>query len=159
MLITIDLKILIQRIDKLLLCLILSVAFQDRLNERVFCLLQVFIHCLALGIFLVLFLAPAALNESLHDHGVAGKNISREVWELLGLVVIIWVLRVLDGVLDQLLKRSLLTNELDKFGLATSSTENDEPFLFVEELLDCAALLLVQKLVDLYVSSLVEYKV
>ena len=63
---------------------------------------------------------------------------------LFGLVLVVRVAGVLDGVLDQLLQRVLLADELDEFGLATAAAEHDELFLLHEELLDGAALLLVE---------------
>jgi hypothetical protein len=63
---------------------------------------------------------------------------------LFGLVLVVGVAGVLDGVLDQLLQRVLLADELDEFGLATAAAEHDELFLLHEELLDGAALLLVE---------------
>jgi len=72
---------------------------------------------------------------------------------LLGLVVVIRIFGVLDGVLDQLLERVTLANEFNELRVAATAAEHYKPVLLVEELLNGAALLLVEQLIDLYVSS------
>lgn len=104
-------------------------------------------------------LTPATLNECFHDHGIAGEHISSDERELLGLVVVIRIFGVLDGVLDQLLERVTLANEFNELRVAATAAEHYKPVLLVEELLNGAALLLVEQLIDLYVSSLIENKV
>ena len=92
----------------------------------------------------------AAMKGNLRKVGVS-DNLMDNL--LLGLVVVVRILRVFDGVLNQLLERVLLANELDELRVATAAAEHHKPVLFVQELLDGAAILLVQKLVDLDVSS------
>ena len=76
------------------------------------------------------------------------------IYLLLGLVMVVGVLRVLDGVLNQLLERVALADKFNEFGVAATTAEHDESVLLVEELLNRAALLLVQQLVDFNVSSI-----
>lgn len=107
-------------------------ALKDGLNERVLCLFEILIDTLVIRVFFILVLAPSALDQRLHDHGIAGKYISRKVRELLSLVVVVRITRVLDRVLDQLLERCLLANELNQLGLAASAAENYKSLFFVE---------------------------
>lgn len=132
MVIAINLKVLVQCVDQLLLRFILSAALKDGLNERVLCLFEILIDTLVIRVFFILVLAPSALDQRLHDHGIAGKYISRKVRELLSLVVVVRITRVLDRVLDQLLERCLLANELNQLGLAASAAENYKSLFFVE---------------------------
>ena len=69
------------------------------------------------------------------------------------LVVVVGVDGLLDAVLDELLKRALLADELDEFGDATTAAQYDQLFLLEKELFDGAALLLIEQLVDLHVAS------
>lgn len=64
----------------------------------------------------------------------------------------------LDGVVDQFLECLALANELNQFGDAATSAEHNKFLLFLEKLFDCAAFFLVQKLVDLHVSSVTSIK-
>ena len=86
-------------------------------------------------------------------HSVRCEHVRGEEWELVRLVVIVRVLGVLHGISDELLECRALAHKLDKFGNAAAATEHDKLFLLEEQLLDRAALLLVQDLIDLYVSS------
>ena len=67
--------------------------------------------------------------------------------------MIVGVLGVLDGVLDQFDQRFALADELDKLRDATAAAKHGELFLLKQEVLNGAALLLVQELLDLHVSS------
>ena len=67
--------------------------------------------------------------------------------------MIVRVLGVLDGVLDQLLQRVALAHKLDELGNAATAAEHDELLFLKEQLFNSAALFLVQDLVDLNVSS------
>lgn len=64
----------------------------------------------------------------------------------------------LNGVVDQFLECLALANELNQFGDAATSAEHNKFLLFLEKLFDCAAFFLVQKLVDLHVSSVIANK-
>ena len=61
---------------------------------------------------------------------------------LVGLVVVVWVLRGLHAVADELFKRGLLADEFDQFGDAASAAQYDQFFFLEQEFLDRAALLL-----------------
>ena len=117
-------------------------SFEDRLDEGVFRVFEVIVD--TFFVFVLLILAPTAFDQGLHDHGIAGENVSCKVRELFGLVVVVRVLRIFDRVLDQLLKSCLLANELDELGLAATTAEDHEALLLVEEFLNGAALLLVE---------------
>jgi hypothetical protein len=67
--------------------------------------------------------------------------------------VVVWVAWRLDRVLDELLECRALADELDEFRNAASPAEHYKLFLLLQELFNCAAIFLVQKLVDLHVSS------
>ena len=67
--------------------------------------------------------------------------------------MIVRVLGVLDGVLDQLLQRVALAHKLDELGNAATAAKHSELLLLKEQVLNCAAFLLVQELLDLHVSS------
>ena len=67
--------------------------------------------------------------------------------------MIVGVLGVLDGVLDQFDQRFALADELDELRDATAAAKHGELFLLEQEVLNGAALLLVQELLDLHVSS------
>ena len=73
----------------------------------------------------------------------------------MSLVVIIRILWVLDTVCDKFFESALLANEFDELGYAAGAAEHDQLFLLEEQLLDRAALLLTQQLVDLHVASIV----
>ena len=60
---------------------------------------------------------------------------------------------MLDRVLDQLLQGFALADEFNELWDAATAAEDYELVFFEEEILDGAALLLVQELVDLLVSS------
>ena len=72
----------------------------------------------------------------------------------MGLVVIVWVLRSLHAVGDQLLQSRLLADEFNEFWNAATTAEDDQFLLLKKELLDRATLLLIQELVDLHVASM-----
>ena len=72
----------------------------------------------------------------------------------MGLIVIIRILWVLDTVRDKFFEGALLADEFDELGYAASAAEHNQLFLFEEQLLDRAALLLAQQLVDLHVASI-----
>ena len=95
---------------------------------------------------------PAALEERLEDHGVGGEDVGGEEGELVRLVVVVRVDGRAHRVLDQLLQCSPLAHEFYKFRDATASAEHHKFFLFEEQLLNRAALLLVQQLVDLHIA-------
>ena len=67
--------------------------------------------------------------------------------------MVVRVLGRVDCVLDQFLERGSLADELDELRDAATSAEHHELFLLEKQLLDGAAILLVQKLVDLDVAS------
>ena len=77
---------------------------------------------------------------------------------LVRLVVVVGVDRVLHTVLDELLESGPLADELDEFGDAATAAEHNKFFLFEQELLNRAPLLLIQKLVDLHVASIISKK-
>ena len=72
----------------------------------------------------------------------------------MGLVVIVWVLRSLHAVSNQLLQSRLLADEFNEFWNATTTAEDDQFLLLKKKLLDRATLLLIQELVDLHVASM-----
>ena len=106
-----------------------------------------------LGLLLLLLVLPATLEDGLEYHRVRCEHVRGEEWELVGLIVVVRILGVLDGVRYELLECRALAHEFDKLGNAASAAEHDELFFLKEQLFDSAALLLVQDLVDLYVSS------
>ena len=53
---------------------------------------------LILGLLLFFLVLPATLKDGLEYHRVGCKHICGEEWELVGLVVIVWVLGMLNGV-------------------------------------------------------------
>jgi len=63
-----------------------------------------------------------------------------------------------NGVVDKFLECLALANELNQFGDAATSAEHNKFLLLLEKLFDCAAFFLVQKLVDLHVSSVTSIK-
>ena len=67
--------------------------------------------------------------------------------------MVVGILRVLHGVLDELQESWPLADKLDQFRFAASAAEHDELFLLKEEILDRAALFLVEELLDLHVLS------
>ena len=72
----------------------------------------------------------------------------------MGLVVIVWVLRSLHAVSNQLLQSRLLADEFNEFWNTATTAEDDQFLLLKKELLDRATLLLIQELVDLHVASI-----
>ena len=70
------------------------------------------------------------------------------------LVMVVRVLRVLHRILDQFLECLPLADKLDEFGDAATAAKHNQLFLFEQELFDRAAFLLVQKLIDLHVASI-----
>lgn len=73
---------------------------------------------------------------------------------LVSLVVIVRILRVLHTVGDKFLKSALLTYKFDEFGDTACATQHNQLFLLEQELLDRAAFLLTQKLIDFHVASI-----
>lgn len=71
------------------------------------------------------------------------------------LVVIVRISRLLDGVLDKLLECPALTDEFYEFGNATATAKHNKFLFFQEELLNRAALVLIQELINLYVASVI----
>ena len=53
---------------------------------------------LILGLLLFFLVLPATLKDGLEYHRVGCKHICGEEWELVGLIVIVWVLGMLNGV-------------------------------------------------------------
>ena len=70
--------------------------------------------------------------------------------------MIVRVLGVLDGVLDQLLQRVALAHKLDELGNAATAAKHSQLLLLEKKVLNRAAFLLVQELLDLHVSSTVK---
>ena len=108
---------------------------------------------IVIGLLLLLLVLPATLEDCLEYHRVRCEHVRGKEWELVGLVVIVRVLGVLHGIRDELLECRALAHKLDQFGNAAATAEHDELFLLEEQLLDRTAFLLVQDLIDLYVSS------
>ena len=69
------------------------------------------------------------------------------------MIMIVCVFRVLNCVLYELLECRALAHEFDKLRNTATAAEHDELLLLKKQLFDSAALLLVQDLVDLDVSS------
>ena len=74
---------------------------------------------------------------------------------LVCLVVIVLVFRMLYRVSNQLLKSRTLANKLNEFGYASTAAQHDKFFLFEKEILDRAAIFLVQQLIDLLVTPII----
>ena len=112
-------------------------------------------HYIALIALLLLFrVVPTALKQRLKDHGVGGEHVGGEEGELVCLVMIVRVLRVLHRILDQFLECLPLADELDELGDAAAAAKHNQLFFLEQELLNRAALLLVQELIDLHVASI-----
>ena len=105
-------------------------------------------------LFIVGGVVPAALKERLKDHSVGGEDVRGEEGELVRLVVVVRIDWCLDWILDQFLECPSLANKFYKFWDAAASAENHKFFLFKEQLLNRAALLLVQQLVDLHIAPI-----
>lgn len=72
---------------------------------------------------------------------------------LVGLIVVVGVAWILDGVLDQFLECLPLANKFDQFWDTAATTENHEFLLFHQEFFDGASIFLVKELVDFEISS------
>lgn len=69
------------------------------------------------------------------------------------LVVVVGVAWRLNRILNKFLESRALADKFEKFGDAAATAKHYKFLLLAEKLLDSAAVLLVQKLVDLDVSS------
>ena len=67
--------------------------------------------------------------------------------------MVIRIDRLLNAVLNKLLKRALLADELDEFGNTATAAQYNQLFFLEQEFFDGAALLLVEQLVNLDVAS------
>ena len=94
----------------------------------------------------------AAMNGNLKG---AKIRFMEKVNLLVSLVVVVRVAGSLNWVLDQLLECSALTNEFDQFRDGTAAAKHDEFFFFKQKFLNGTSFLLVQKLVDFHVASIV----
>ena len=75
---------------------------------------------------------------------------------LVSLIVVVGIFGMLDRVLDQLLQGFALADEFNELGDAAAAAEDDELVFLEEQILDGAALLLVQELIDLLVTSVAQ---
>ena len=67
--------------------------------------------------------------------------------------MVVWVSWRLNGIVNELLECLALADELNQFRDAATAAKHHKFFLLLKELFDCATFLLVEKLVDLDVSS------